>query len=453
MIIYGNEFKLRQLCLTVPEQEDGPKAREAAFAAWTDGLLRLTTACTPELYAHECQLEYWLQREWGLLCKNQRGPGLREVKAWLQHVSCKLSNKETKELFSKADRAGRGQCIPCCCREKHLLLVLMSSNDHAGYLSEQEFRHLYWSAANGLAVKLRFAIKDPKGRDELSTADLRAFLRDHQGEDVTLEQCQEIARRYSGPNDRFNLANFAAYLHGADNAGFSPEHRLKVYQSMDHPLAHYFISTSHNTYLFGNQFKSESSFEAYIKCLQDGCRCVELDTWDNPRADDPYDQVCCLGKRVISMSYFFSWPQIIVTHGNTLTTKIKFRDVIPAIMEHAFTASPYPVILSIEQHCGLEQQARMAEIFVKELGAALITTPLPECTEPERDAYPTPEQLKYRIIIKHKKLTDGSEEVSCNINEEDISSAILSGFVSDRSSLHCVITPYSSDFNYVLLYT
>lgn len=40
-----------------------------------------------------------------------------------------------------------------------------------------------------------------------------------------------------------------------------------------------------------------------------------------------------------------------MTHGNTLTSSILFRDVITAVATYAFTASPYPVILSLENHC------------------------------------------------------------------------------------------------------
>jgi hypothetical protein len=37
--------------------------------------------------------------------------------------------------------------------------------------------------------------------------------------------------------------------------------------------------------------------------------------------------------------------------------------VVEAINRSAFVTSPYPVILSIENHCSLQQQARMAHIF------------------------------------------------------------------------------------------
>lgn len=54
----------------------------------------------------------------------------------------------------------------------------------------------------------------------------------------------------------------------------------------------------------------------------------------------------------------------VIYHGRTLTTKIYLDDVCQVIRDYAFVTSPYPIILSIENHCGLEQQARIAEIFV-----------------------------------------------------------------------------------------
>lgn len=51
------------------------------------------------------------------------------------------------------------------------------------------------------------------------------------------------------------------------------------------PLASYFISSSHNTYLSGNQLSSDSTTEAYTNVLERGCRCVEVDVWDGDDSD------------------------------------------------------------------------------------------------------------------------------------------------------------------------
>lgn len=178
------------------------------------------------------------------------------------------------------------------------------------------------------------------------------------------------------------LDGFMMYLLSPEGAALDPAHTC-VFQDMDQPLAHYFISSSHNTYLTDSQIGGPSSTEAYVRAFAQGCRCVELDCWEGPGGEP------------------------IIYHGHTLTSKILFRDVVQAVRDHAFTLSPYPVILSLENHCGLQQQAVMAHHLRTILGDMLVTQAL-DSQNPEE--LPSPEQLKGRVLVKGKKLPAARSE-------------------------------------------
>lgn len=94
----------------------------------------------------------------------------------------------------------------------------------------------------------------------------------------------------------------------------------------------------------------------------------------------------------------------VIYHGHTFTTKIPFRQVVDAINRSAFLASSYPVILSIENHCSLQQQSRMALTFQTVFGDKLITRFLFDGDFTEDPCLPSPAQLKNKILIKNKKL-------------------------------------------------
>lgn len=57
---------------------------------------------------------------------------------------------------------------------------------------------------------------------------------------------------------------FTMYMLSKENCAFNPDHS-RVYQDMRRPLAHYFISSSHNTYLTKDQLTGDSSTEPYIR--------------------------------------------------------------------------------------------------------------------------------------------------------------------------------------------
>ena len=100
----------------------------------------------------------------------------------------------------------------------------------------------------------------------------------------------------------------------------------------------------------------------------------------------------------------------IIYHGWTMTSKILFKDVIhDAIKKYAFFKSDYPLILSIENHCSIEYQDKMASHLEEILGEMLYNEKVDESLE----ALPSPEDLKGKVLIKAKKLPPG-DYTRCN---------------------------------------
>eukprot|EP00927_Polykrikos_kofoidii_P051279 TRINITY_DN45070_c0_g1_i1.p1 TRINITY_DN45070_c0_g1~~TRINITY_DN45070_c0_g1_i1.p1 ORF type:complete len:1496 (-),score=209.50 TRINITY_DN45070_c0_g1_i1:172-4659(-) len=150
-----------------------------------------------------------------------------------------------------------------------------------------------------------------------------------------------------------SMRGMAQLLCSPGNSLVDPAKR-RVFQDMNRPLSEYFIESSHNTYLEGNQLSSRSSVLRYVEVLRTGCRCVEIDVWDGADGEP------------------------VVKHGYSVTTEVLFEDVVQAIDDHAFVASVYPVILSIEQHCSALQRVRQAHIMTKVFGPRLLVPPWDE---------------------------------------------------------------------------
>uniref|UniRef100_A0AAQ5YEP5 Phosphoinositide phospholipase C n=1 Tax=Amphiprion ocellaris TaxID=80972 RepID=A0AAQ5YEP5_AMPOC len=200
------------------------------------------------------------------------------------------------------------------------------------------------------------------------------------------EQVRQIMEKYETntsqlERDQISLQAFSRYLGGEENSIVPPE-RLDVIDDMNQPLSHYFINSSHNTYLTVGQLTGPSSVEMYRQVLLTGCRCVELDCWKGrPQDEEPY-----------------------ITHGFTMTTEIPFKEVIEAIAESAFKTSPYPVILSFENHVdSAKQQAKMAEYCRMIFGDALLIDPLEKYPLVPGQALPSPQEMLGKILIKNKK--------------------------------------------------
>lgn len=89
----------------------------------------------------------------------------------------------------------------------------------------------------------------------------------------------------------------------------------------------------------------------------------------------------------------------VITHGRTFTTKISALSTLQAIAQYAFLASPFPLILSLEIRCDVNQQEKLVGILKECLGERLVTGRI-DGSKGELGSLPSPEQLKGRVLVK-----------------------------------------------------
>ncbi|XP_062070079.1 1-phosphatidylinositol 4,5-bisphosphate phosphodiesterase epsilon-1 isoform X1 [Lepus europaeus] len=214
---------------------------------------------------------------------------------------------------------------------------------------------------------------------------LNDFLVNCQGEHCTYDEILSIIQKFEPSismchQGLMSFEGFARFLMDKENFASKNDESQENIKELQLPLSYYYIESSHNTYLTGHQLKGESSVELYSQVLLQGCRSVELDCWDG---DD-------------------GMP--IIYHGHTLTTKIPFKEVVEAIDRNAFITSDLPIIISIENHCSLPQQRKMAEIFKTVFGEKLVAKFLFETDFSDDPMLPSPDQLRRKVLLKNKKL-------------------------------------------------
>lgn len=328
---------------------------------WVTGLRYLMAGISDEdsLARRQRTHDQWMKQTFEEADKNGDGLlNIDEIYQLLHKLNVNLPRRKVKQMFQEAD-----------------------TDDQQGTLTYEEFSVFYkmMSMRRDLFL-LMMAYSDRK--DHLTTEELANFLRNEQKmTNVTPEYVADIIEKFEESTENkqrgiLGIEGFTSFMRSPTCDIFNPLHN-EVNQDMDQPLCNYFIASSHNTYLTGDQLLSHSKTDMYAWVLQSGCRCIEVDCWDGSEGEP------------------------MVQHGYTLTSKIPFKSVIEAINKHAFVNNQFPVILSIENHCNIQQQKKISqylrEIFGDKLDVGHVLTG-------DSRTLPSPQNLLGKILIKGKRL-------------------------------------------------
>ncbi|XP_074969798.1 1-phosphatidylinositol 4,5-bisphosphate phosphodiesterase eta-2 isoform X4 [Phalacrocorax aristotelis] len=378
-IYYGDHMESLDLV-----SSSGEEAR-----TWITGLKYLMAGISDEdsLSKRQRTRDQWLKQTFDEADKNGDGSlSISEVLQLMHKLNVNLPRQKVKQMFKEAD-----------------------TDDNQGTLGFDEFCAFYKMMSTRRDLYL-LMLTYSNHKDYLDTDDLRRFLEVEQKmTNVTKEHCLEIISKFepcleNKKEGALGIDGFTNYMRSPSGDIFNPEH-YQVNQDMSYPLSHYFITSSHNTYLMGDQLMSQSRVDMYAWVLQSGCRCVEVDCWDGPDGEP------------------------IVHHGYTLTSKILFKDVIETINKYAFIKNEYPVILSIENHCSVIQQKKMAQYLTEILGDKL---DLSSVHSDDSTKLPSPASLKGKILVKGKKLP---ANISDDVEEGEVSDEDSADEIDDDCKL------------------
>ncbi|XP_062523499.1 1-phosphatidylinositol 4,5-bisphosphate phosphodiesterase beta-1-like [Corticium candelabrum] len=331
---------------------------------------------TRNVFRNNDNVNNFLRKGYAKLCFLANSDGLLPIK----HVT-QLLAPSTKEEKKQFEEALRGVALPS--GKDDMINLSNFSFDvfyhlYCSYVKRTDLEALLLDLSGGkkpfLSLPQLRDLLNKTQRDPRLNEILHPFYSDDQVDALIKEFEANVSMTEKG---NMSLLALQKLLQSNENRLIDLM-QLDMSHDMTQPLSHYFMNSSHNTYLTGHQLTGKSSVEIYRQALLSGCRCVELDCWDGEQ-------------------------EPVITHGYTMVTAIVFKDVINAINETAFVTSDYPVILSFENHCSVKQQQKMAQYCREIFKDKLLVMPLDDIPLQEGVALPSPERLKGKILIKNKK--------------------------------------------------
>ncbi|CAI5449222.1 unnamed protein product [Caenorhabditis angaria] len=296
-----------------------------------------------------------------------------EVWNLLKRMNLQISERYAKAIFRESE--------------------LENSRDNK--LNEKEFLNFFERLTD--RPDLRFVMQQASSDnvETLTVADLQRFLTEEQGfTNIDLKKAESILDTFEQTvQDKqkeklMGLMGMRRLMQSRWGNVFKSDHTT-IFQDMNQSLSHYFVNSSHNTYLTGLQVKGEATVEGYISALRKGARLLELDLFDGEHGEP------------------------VITHKRTFIESITLRNSLEAIKRTAFETSPYPVILTLENHVGHAQQIVMAELFDEILGNMLYRPP----KDSSKNPLPSPNDLKRKFLLRGKKILT-SDEVDDNDDDD-----------------------------------
>ena len=191
-----------------------------------------------------------------------------------------LARKDLRDLFDQLSvarhrrtsvKSEKSRSAPELCsniRQRKIGLLTRNSSLDLELTEAKSAQKKIFDAIAASSILSNCAGIDTSNTQVVTVSTLKKYLEARQMEVKTEAEIKLIIERHEpDPNLRhefcLSFEGFARYMMDKDNYAFVNERVIPSTSNMDLPLSHYYIASSHNTYLTGHQLKGESSVELY----------------------------------------------------------------------------------------------------------------------------------------------------------------------------------------------
>jgi len=379
-----------------------------------------------------------LEAEWAAGDKDGDGSlSYEEVKRLLHKLNLSIPERQLKHDFGRFDADGNNSLS--FEEFEHLFQTVRSLPDM------KEVFKLACGGDNEMVAEdlRRFMLSSSLNKIRLSLSECAKLILEHEG--ASEKECEEILsaadkdiNKSTEPFETAPVLTYDGFLRLMTDPSFNnvmdAEKYQHVYQDMTQPLSSYFISSSHNTYLKGNQLNGESSPDAISRAIKSGVRVIEIDAWDGGNLSEG--------------------P--IVNHGHTMCKPTSLKGCLEVMAKEGFKHSEYPLIITIENHCSPPFQKVQMEMLSTIFGARLFLWGGADI-DGKKDwtvgpaEWMSPEDLKGKVVIRDKPIKKKQKKNSklpqepSPMLETDLNMSMRGVGVNDEILVRNEVVPANSD--------